>query len=420
MHGVEINQEIIKKLNKRKIFFYEKGLDRLANIVMSKKNFSYSSVLPQRKTNARRIYIITVGTPLDKNKKCNLKFIKRVSTEVSKDIQHNDVVILRSTVKIGTTNNVVRKILNKSSKNFSLGFAPERTLEGKAMKELSVLPQIIGADDKKSYSDIINFFNKLKIKTVKVSSTETAELIKLVDNTQRDIIFSISNEVGLVANNFNIKASEVIAKGKIDYPRTNLFGLGPVGGPCLEKDSYIFSESINKNDTIAIASRNVNDQLIKDSLRLIYNFISKQIGLKNRISIGFLGLAFKGQPKTNDLRGALSIELIKNFCFHLPNYEIKYFDPLINLETINGFPIKKVDNIRQVFENSNLVIFPNNSLEFDKIPILNLIKLMEKKSMVYDYWARFDGLKKIESKYASWGNHYIFEKKSIKSIGNYE
>ena len=91
-----------------------------------------------------------------------------------------------------------------------------------------------------------------------VSSLETAELIKLVDNSQRDVYFSYANEIAKICDDLKINASEVINTGKFQYDRTNLAMPGPVGGPCLIKDTYILSESLNKDQTkpkIALAAR---------------------------------------------------------------------------------------------------------------------------------------------------------------------
>ena len=181
-----------------------------------------------------------MGTPLNKSKKCNFDMIIRVSNKIKKYLKNNDHIILRSTVKIGTTRNLVKKILDRKKIKYDISFCPERTIEGKALEELRYLPQIISGDNKNAITKSRNLFTKVTNKIVSVSSLEAAEMIKLVDNMQRDVKFSISNEVALMCQNKNLDVNEIIRKGKKSYPRTNLFDPGPVGGPCL-KDAYILS-----------------------------------------------------------------------------------------------------------------------------------------------------------------------------------
>ena len=144
---------------------------------------------------------------------------------------------MRSTVKIGTTRNLVHPVLEASGKRFDLAFCPERTVEGQALEELRWLPQIVGGETLDVTVRAGQLFQFLTPTVVRVSSVETAEMVKLVDNSQRDVHFAYSNEVARVCDVIGISAAEVIQAGKRGYPRTNLPMPGPVGGPCLEKDS---------------------------------------------------------------------------------------------------------------------------------------------------------------------------------------
>jgi nucleotide sugar dehydrogenase len=235
VHGVEVREFILAELAKGKAFFLEEGLDPLLKTVIENGSFSFYNQIPF--SDRSRIFVITVGTPLNSDGSANMDFIKRVSEEVRINLRENDFVILRSTVKIGTTRDVVKPILDNANVNYGLAFCPERTLEGAALREIAQLPQIIGALNSEDLDSASNFFTKITNSVIQVSSLETAELIKLVDNMQRDVHFAISNEVARICNNLEVSAHEVISSGKLGYPRTNLASPGPVGGPCLEKDS---------------------------------------------------------------------------------------------------------------------------------------------------------------------------------------
>src|SRR5690606_6038067 len=129
-------------------------------------------------------YIITVGTPLKSGTyEPRLDMIENAARQVADHISEGAVVILRSTVRIGTTRKVVQPILAATGRHFHLAMCPERTLEGDALRELNELPQIIGGRDEASGDKASKLFRILTDTIVQVSDPETAEMIKLVDNT---------------------------------------------------------------------------------------------------------------------------------------------------------------------------------------------------------------------------------------------
>ncbi|MEK7673786.1 MAG: CBS domain-containing protein, partial [Patescibacteria group bacterium] len=144
--GFDINPVVIKNLKSGKPHFFENGLEGLLKDNLG-KNFEVVDNFEGQ--NNCDVYFIAVGTPLNSNKKPNLDFLKIASQKIGKILKNGDAVILRSTVPIGTTRSIVIPILEKYSKlkacdDFFVAFAPERTVEGKALEELKKLPQVIG------------------------------------------------------------------------------------------------------------------------------------------------------------------------------------------------------------------------------------------------------------------------------------
>ena len=405
VHGAEIRKNVLANLDRNKAFFAEPHLDETLKRVIENGNFTFSKQIPNSDHN--RVFIITVGTPLNFDRTANLDFIRTVSLEVSEKMNVNDFVILRSTVKLGTTNQVVRPILESSKKTFGLAFCPERTLEGAALSELGNLPQIIGAETEIEKKRAAEIFNKVTSSVVMVTNTETAELIKLTDNMQRDVNFAISNEVAKAANKFPIKASEVISAGKIGYPRTNLFSPGPVGGPCLEKDSYLLAESIGWSESLALSARTVNESIVAESLDYIVYHIKSNNLLRPRICL--LGLAFKGIPETNDLRGSVSIELFKELKSKLQTSELTAFDITIKNNDLVNLNLALEDSLENAFQNKDAVLIINNHPIFNKMNVESLSMRMNQNALIYDYWGRFDQITNFSANvaYASWGSHYF-------------
>ncbi len=390
VHGVEIRDEVLKPLAESRAFFLEQGLDSLLSKVLSDGTFTFSREIPCSKEN--RIFIITVGTPLRADGKANLEYIMRVTESVAAKLIDGDFVILRSTVKLGTTNQVVKPILDKAKKKYGLSFCPERTLEGAALTELGSLPQIIGTSNEFDKLRANSIFTRLTSSVVHVSSIETAELIKLTDNMQRDVHFAISNEVAKIGNVYEIDACEVISAGKLGYPRTNLAMPGPVGGPCLEKDSYLLNESMDWTNSLSLSARKTNESIIQDSLEFLiptlkhFSSVSPSDSL---IKIGILGLAFKGIPETDDLRGSLGVKLLNELRQVFTRGVFKFYDSLVSNFEQNSIPISKCDSILEAFSESKLVVITNNHPDFSNLDLDNLSAAMHEKSVIYDLWGRY-------------------------------
>ena len=311
VYGIELRKDIVNLLKRGKPHFFEPGLEgRLKSQIKSKKLKIFQKIEENFDVS---IYIITVGTPIKKNYQVNKEMMERVCKEISAFTKSNDLVILRSTVEVGTTKKMTKRFFNQPDLKVGVAFCPERTIEGNAMIELRKLPQIVGSDEMEVTSRVSQFFSFMTPTVVKVSNSETAELIKLVDNCQRDVNFALSNEIAEISDKYSVSAYEVINSGKLGYPRTNLPNPGPVGGPCLEKDSYILKNGLNNLNyfpKIIMGSRDVNEQQPKRSISLLKKLYDKKIRFKSNIQVTISGIAFKGIPETNDLRGTMALPII--------------------------------------------------------------------------------------------------------------
>jgi len=387
VYGIEKEKNKINDILNLKPDLYEPNLSNKI-----KKNLNNKRLKIYQKLNKKIIadtYIITVGTPLLKNNKCNFEMIKNVSYEIMKNLKDNDHIILRSTVKIGTTQKIVKKILDKSKKKYYLSFCPERTIEGNALNELKNLPQIISGNSKTALIKARKIFSKLTNKIVEVNSIESAEMIKLIDNMQRDVKFALSNEIALMCEQAKINVNDVIRLGKLNYPRTNLFDPGPVGGPCLEKDTFILSEFFSKKfkPRIGLSARKVNNLIIENAVNVLKKKINPNI---KELSVAILGLAFKGDPPVADMRGSTSLKLIELLMKNFKNSKVSAYDELVQNKYFSDLKIKKHTKIIDAFNKTNIVIIHNNRKKFSKLNLKFYSKFMAKNSIIYDFWNSYD------------------------------
>jgi UDP-N-acetyl-D-mannosaminuronic acid dehydrogenase len=392
VHGIEIRDQVIERLDNLEPHFWEPRLKEQLQRVLRLGLFTYSKEF-QPSVEAS-VFVITVGTPLGPDRKAHLRSVEAVAGQVAAFGADGSLVILRSTVKLGTARQVVKPILDASGKSFQLAVCPERTLEGKALIELSELPQIIGADDADTRVRCAQIFNLLTSTTVAVRSLETAEMIKLVDNTYRDVTFAFANEIAALCGSAGISALEVIRAGKLGYARTNLALPGPVGGPCLAKDPHILAESAAQFGIemgITQASRDVNEKLPERSAAHIRGWSKSVPGFPKAPRICLLGFAFKGIPQTDDLRGSMAIPIHRSLAAQFGFATFSGYDAVVPAEAIVeefGFPPSA--SIEEALAGANIVVVMNNHQQFQNMDIAALAQGMAQPGLVFDYWNLHD------------------------------
>lgn len=387
VHGIEINQNVIDLISNGKPPFVEKGLDLRLSRQVASGSLSVSSDWSTAKDCT--VYVVTVGTPLTANGMVNLSAIQAVAERIAVEMAPNALIVLRSTVKVGVSRQIILPALSVRGVPFDLAFCPERTVEGKALEELRSLPQIVGGETAEAAMRASQFFSMITPTVIRVSSLEAAEMIKLVNNTQRDLLFAFANEIAGICDDVGVSAKEVIQAGNMGYVRAHMPLPGPVGGPCLEKDPYILAESTSAPDRLAklsILGRTINENLPQIAMAQIQTIMPSLDVLK----IVVVGLAFKGRPETSDLRGTLAVGLISTLRSHYPEAEIVGFDPAVDEVDVQSLAIGASNSLDDAATDADLLIFQNNNERFQKIDFTALSAVMRKGSLIYDLWDQFE------------------------------
>ena len=234
VYGTEINPKILASLNNNHAHFHETGLDQLI-IKHNGKNFHASDKFPADKH--FDAFIITVGTPLmSGTHEPNLGYIRQAVQSIKHVYDGSQLVILRSTVSVGTTRSIIVPFLQEicGHDEVFVSMCPERTVEGRAIEELTHLPQIISGNNPHALEMAESIFTRITPHVLKAASTEEAELAKLYCNTYRDMNFAIGNAFCLAAQTFGIDGIHVIRLANEGYTRSNIAVPGFVAGPCLD------------------------------------------------------------------------------------------------------------------------------------------------------------------------------------------
>jgi UDP-N-acetyl-D-mannosaminuronic acid dehydrogenase len=231
---------------------------------------------------------------------------------------------------------------------------------------------------------------------VLVSSIETAEILKLVSNTFRDVQFAFANEVARLCDAFGVSAHEVISSGKLGYNRTNIPLPGLVGGPCLEKDPHILMESARSRGIsleITSAGRLVNERQPEETVAFISGEIARR-GWTGPLKINLLGMAFKGLPETSDLRGSMSIKVLDALKKAHPDAEIGVYDPVTPEEVLaSEFPDERTfARFGDAVSGATVVVIGNNHPSLGTIAPRTINEFMAPNGFVFDYWNHFSHL----------------------------
>lgn len=395
VRGFDKSRDVRNALKRGRPHFFEAGLPELLKDHLG-KNFRIADNF--KGENNCDIYFIAVGTPLTKDLKPDLTYIQTVAENLAKVLKGGDAVILRSTVPIGTTRNIVVPILEKGSglkagEGFFVAFAPERTAEGQALEELRKLPQVIGGLNRASSDLAASIFGFLTNTVHLVDSLEGAEMVKLINNTYRDVVFAYANEIALICQKWGIDTHKVINAANAGYERSNVPKPSPgVGGYCLEKDPFIFLESArakNYEPRLFHRAREISNMMVDFVANSVIGFLKeKKRGVKNP-KIFILGFAFKGRPITSDMRGSTTLNLVAKL--RQENYGNIYgYDPIVRPADIRLHNVKSVADLEKGFEGADAVVVMNNNPAFEALSPRKFLRLSARPVLFFDSWALYN------------------------------
>ena len=279
------------------------------------------------------VHLICVPTPMDlEARSANLSYVRDAATAIADRLGAGDLVILESTVPPGTTVDELRPLLERpglmAGKDFDLAYRPETVLPGNIMHELRTNSRIIGGVSDHSAERTVELYESFVTGDIRtVQNPTTAEFVKLIQNTFRDVNIALANELAKIATDYKIDTRLGIELANA-HPRVNIHDPGPgVGGHCLPIDPWFLAHGSESLDLIAKA-RQVNDSMAS----YIAARVDSELAGLDDCRIAILGIAYKGN--VGDIRMSPGLALAE---------ELKMLDTKLSVHAADGGNPTSVD-----------------------------------------------------------------------------
>jgi UDP-N-acetyl-D-mannosaminuronic acid dehydrogenase len=302
VYGYDVTPQTVETINNGKAHIKEVDLDGLLQGVVANGKLKAST-----KPKAADVFIIAVPTPFKEGNKPDLSYIKDAIKDIAPVIKAGDLIILESTVPPGTTKQMCtwleleRPDLKDGRGAGSAYFAahcPERVLPGRVLIELVENDRIIGGITNACAAKARALYETVVRGECFLTTSQTAELVKLSENAFRDINIAYANELSLIANDLDIDVWELIELAN-KHPRVNILNPGPgVGGHCIAVDPWFIVDAAPDNTQLIRSARQVNDMMPEKVIEKVLKLAAKFKEPK----IACLGLAFKAD--IDDLRSS--------------------------------------------------------------------------------------------------------------------
>ncbi len=339
-------------INKKRVNEYKNGIDSTNEVGEAIKDTSVEFTADPSKLKEARFIVVAVPTPVNDDNSPDLRPVEGASHTVGQNLAPGSIVVFESTVYPGVTENVCVPIIEKESGlkcgvDWKIGYSPERINPGDRVHTLTSIRKVVSGMDEESSNEIKKVYDiVIKAGTFLVSNIKTAEAVKVVENSQRDINIAFMNEIAIICDKLKIDTDEVLAGMNTKW---NALGFKPglVGGHCIGVDPYYLTNAAEKlgyHSQIILNGRKVNDSMgafVADAA--IKEMIEAGMAPK-KANVVILGLTFK--ENCPDTRNSKVVDIIKR----LKEYEIEpvvtdsWADPKVAKEEY-GVDLISFDNI---------------------------------------------------------------------------
>jgi UDP-N-acetyl-D-mannosaminuronic acid dehydrogenase len=366
--GVDVNEDIIESMKNGNIHIDEPGLDIIALAALKSNRLKV-----QTKPKNADAFIICVPTPIDKvTKKANLSYVESAAKSLVTLLKPGNLVILESTVPPQTTKNLLIPVLEKSElsvgEQLFVAYCPERVLPGKILTELVKNDRIIGGYNEKSAKMAKELYRTFVEGDIHLTDCTTAELVKLMENTYRDVNIALANEFMKVSEFVGMNVWEAIILAN-KHPRVYIHNPGPgVGGHCIAVDPWFIVDTDKEHTELIQTARKTNDEMPNFIARIVEEELN---GIEKPV-ITVFGAAYKGN--VGDTRESPAINVIS--ILKAKGFEIRIHDPLVMAFEYELMPLK------DAVKNSDCILVLADHKMFKSLNLKEIYSEMRTKKVI--------------------------------------
>ena len=324
--GVDIDENVVTAINDGVLHIDEEQLHSLLDDPAVRENLTASHT-----TVPGDVFIVAVPTPLQpRDKQADLSAVVAAVRDITSVLEPGNLVIIESTVPPLTCRNVITPLLEasglKAGTDFQLAHCPERILPGEVFREIVENDRLIGSATVEGREDAADIYRSFVKGSLYLTDDVTAELVKLMENTYRDINIGLANELNAVAANLGVDGREAIALANL-HPRVDILspGIG-VGGHCIPIDPWFIHQVDPLNATLIQAARQVND----DVPGRIATTIRRSVAHVTGPLIVAAGASYK--PDTSDVRESPAVAIVEEL--RRDGYQVIHHDPVAGRDAV--------------------------------------------------------------------------------------
>lgn len=322
VHGMDVNEKAVGMIRNKELHIEENGLQERLNQAIDSGNLTVSTS-PEEAD----VFIIAVPSPINDDKTANLEFVRKATQSIVPFVKKGNLVILESTVPPRTVEDVMLPVLKETGLAFGeelyVSHSPERVIPGKVFEELVNNDRIVGGINEESSRLTVELYRTFVKGQIHVTNATTAEMVKVIENTYRDINIAFANELAKISEKINVDVWEAIKLANY-HPRVNIHQPGPgVGGHCIAVDPWFLVELQPDLAKMIHLARNTNDGMPQHTAGRVQEIFKEQGIQQGRVAV--LGLAFKAN--IDDMRESPSMDVLR----HLEELNVDFtaFDPHI-------------------------------------------------------------------------------------------
>lgn len=366
--GIDVSPTVVDIINKGGIHIEEPGLKTLVQAAVNSGNLK-AYAQPQQAD----VYILAVPTPITEDKRADLSYVEAAARSILPLLKRGDLVILESTSPPGTTIDFLCPILSESGLELGtelfVAHCPERVLPGKIIKELIQNTRIIGGINEASARMSRDIYASFVEGDMHLTDATTAEMVKIMENTYRDVNIALANELARISPSLNINAWDVIRFANL-HPRVNIHSPGPgVGGHCISVDPWFIVEKFPETARIISQARHINDFMPEFTYRMLLDTVKDIPNPK----ITLLGLTYK--PDVDDIRESPALKLLE-MIEQNPDLRLAVYDP-----HVKHFDYE-LSGLEAAFRDSDCILLMVDHAEFKYINPRQVASIVRNRNVI--------------------------------------